>query len=304
GEIWTCDPLTDAFAEVGQVTCGSGLVYSMAVDHEGQGWIEDLDSRDLIRIDLANPQNCTEPPWVPGNGGFTYFGMGFVGDDTIAGGDCERLYLHSYSGQGPFTEGPGIGKLAAYDPADGSLTVLADIDYDGGEIDGTGDGRLFAFAGDPSKLIEYDPQTGDVLDVMVLADLPKTSASAFAFHSGDFYFFTEAVPPACGPCLEACTPTYLECLADPECAASLQCALDLGQLTDDCGGLAPQEVHNCLANQCLDSCFPVGGKPSQVTRLDWDESEGQGKVLEVVNAMAPIRVVGAGTSICAPLEVP
>jgi hypothetical protein len=104
--------------------------------------------------------------------------------------------------------------------------------------------------------------------------------------------------------LEACTPLYQECLADPACAESFECALSTGRFSDDCGGLMPQELANCLANTCLDVCFPIGGKRSVVTRLDFDESGGNGKLLEVVNLEAPIRVVGAGTSICAPLSVP
>lgn len=303
GAVWTYDPLTNAFAEVGQITCGSGTVYTMAVDHEAQGWVLDLDTRDLIRIDLANPSNCTEPPWIPGNGGFNYFGMGFVSNDTVD--VCEKLYLHSYSGDGPFTEGEGIGQLAVYDPADGSLETLSTIDYDGGEIDGTGDGRLFAFAGDdPAKLVEYDRDTGEVLEVFPLEGLPKTSASAFAFHSGDIYLFTEQIPTDCLECLDACTPEYQACLDDPVCSEALDCALEQGSISDECGGAATQGIHDCLANQCHDACFPIGGKLSQVTRLDWDESEGNGKVLEQVVETAPIRVVGAGTSICAPLQVP
>ena len=93
-------------------------------------------------------------------------------------------------------------------------------------------------------------------------------------------------------------------MADPACAESFACLLETGQPSDDCGGLAPQALHDCVSNTCLESCFPDGGKVSQVTRLDWDESGGNGKVLEVVNPAAPIRVVGAGTSICAPLAVP
>jgi hypothetical protein len=303
GEIHTYDPLTDSFAEVGQTTCGSGEVYSMAVDHENHGWIVDLQTRDLIRIDLANPRSCTEPPWVPGNQGFMYPGTGFVSNDALD--VCEKLYLINYGGEGPFAEGPGIGKLGVYDPADGSVVVLADIDYDGGELDGTGDGRLFAFAGtDPAKLIEYERETGAVIDVLPLDGLDKTTASAFAFHSGDFYFFTEATPSGCLACLDSCTPLYQACLADPACAESFECALTTGELTDDCGGLMPQELANCMTNTCLDACFPPGGKRSVVTRLDFDESGGLGKLLEVVHPEAPIRVVGAGTSICAPLTVP
>lgn len=303
GDIWTYDPPTDTFAEVGTITCGSGLVYSMAVDHDGRGWVLDLDTRDLFTVDLAAPQNCAEPPWVPGNGGFNYFGMGFVSHDTLE--VCEKLYLHSYSGSGPFSEGEDLGSLAVYDPADGSLETLASIDFDGGEIDGTGDGRLFAFAGEnPVKLVEYDRESGEALTVLPLDGLDKTSASAFAFHSGDIYLFTEAEAQGCADCLEGCSEEYAACLEDPECAEALDCALSQGEVTDECGGLIYASVQDCMAGTCHDACFPIGGKLSQVHRLDWDESEGNGKALSLVHPLAPLRIVGAGTSICAPLQVP
>ena len=61
--------------------------------------------------------------------------------------------------------------------------ILAMVDYDGGEIDGTGDGRLFAFAGtEPAKLIEFDRETGEVMygevppySVVVAGTMPSGS---------------------------------------------------------------------------------------------------------------------------------
>lgn len=48
--------------------------------------------------------------------------------------------------------------------------------------------------------------------------------------------------------------------------------------------------------------FTDGPMGSTISRLDWDESEGNGKQLEVVLSDSPISVVGAGTSTCVPLE--
>jgi hypothetical protein len=39
---------------------------------------------------------------------------------------------------------------------------------------------------------------------------------------------------------------------------------------------------------------------SQVSRLDWDQSDGAGRTLVVELPEAPIRIVGAGTSPCVP----
>jgi hypothetical protein len=303
GALWRFDPLAETFTSLGQVGCGSGSYYSMAVDHDGRGWLLDLDTRDLLVLDLDDPGSCTEPPWVPGNGGFQYFGMGFVSEG--GGSLCESLYMLRYSGEGPFAEGPGIGAIGVYDPADGSVESLAAIDYDGGEITGTGDGRVFAFAGvDPAKLIEYDPSTGEPLAILPLDGLDKTTASAFAFHSGDLWFFTEAQPPECGTCLDACSPAHATCLADPDCAESLECLLTTGQPSDECGGLVPMDLQLCVFNQCGDECFPPEGKVSEIHRLDWDHSEGPDPSLTKLEKLAPVRVVGAGVSICAPFELP
>ncbi|PRQ07565.1 hypothetical protein [Enhygromyxa salina] len=89
----------------------------------------------------------------------------------------------------------------------------------------------------------------------------ETSASAFAFHSGDFYFATEGTPAGCAECFEACSPSYAECLADPECAASFERALQAVMIWDDCGGLMPMELIDKFhdENTCLDVCFPIGG---------------------------------------------
>ena len=126
---------------------------------------------------------------MPGNLGFQYPGVAFVSNDTLD--VCEKLYMLNYGGEGPFAEGEGIGQLGVYDPADGSVEVLATIDYDGGELDGTGDGRLFAFAGAPAKLVEYDKDTAQVIATEQL-NMSLTNAFAFAFYGGDFYMFTEA----------------------------------------------------------------------------------------------------------------
>jgi hypothetical protein len=116
------------------------------------------------------------------------------------------------------------------------MQQLGIIDYDGGELSGTGDGRLFAFAGaSPAKLVEYDKTDASVIDTLPLDTLELTNAFAFAFFGGDFYFFTEGA-----------------------------------------------------------------GFTSQVTHIDYDDTQD----LEVVVPQAPIRIVGAGVSTCAPVIPP
>ena len=87
----------------------------------------------------------------------------------------------------------------------------------------------------PHFLIEFDKTNAQILETVPFADFPLTSAFAFAFWGGDFYFFTEGNVPY-----------------------------------------------------------------SKVTKLDYDGD----KQLSVVNPMAPIRIVGAGVSTCAPVLPP
>jgi hypothetical protein len=56
---------------------------------------------------------------------------------------------------------------------------------------------------------------------------------------------------------------------------------------------------SCLIDDCGSECMlPSYTKVSQVTRVDFDGSDGGGA--EVVVAQAPIRIVGAGDSVCVP----
>ncbi len=65
----------------------------------------------------------------------------------------------------------------------------------GGELTGTGDGRLFAFyfyspIGQPYYLGEIDKSTGSVIAPTLLTGVPIGGGFAVAFWGGDFYFFT------------------------------------------------------------------------------------------------------------------
>ncbi len=300
-EIFTYDPELDSFELLTEVTCpGEQYPFSLAVDRAGLAWIQYL-SEEVYTFDPANPAPC-EPAGVPGGqAGFGLFGMSFAPESNLD--VCDRLFLHSYSGDGPFAEGPGLGELGVFDPMTDEISALGPIDYDGGELAGTGDGRLFAFAGvDPAKLIEYDKDSATPVSTLPLEGLSKTRASAMAFYGGDAYFFTEAVETTCVPCLEFSCPTaYGECQADPLCDEAFHCSIEQGIVEDDCGGLMTQAMLECAAETCVDECYPATINIfSKVTRLDYDDSEGDGQVLTLVNPMAPARIVGAATSTCAP----
>ena len=234
-ELWSFDPVDLEFELVGAFACnGLTSTFSMGVDRNAIAWVM-FQTADIYTIDVNNPAACVDPGYTPGQLGFDLYGMAFVseGEDD----PCDQLYGLRFSGSFGFQEGPDIGALGTLDPDDLSLTELGLTDYDGGELTGTGDGRLFAFAGaSPAKLVQFDKDDASVLDVLPLDTLELTNAFAFAFFGGDFYFFTES-------------------------------------------GL---------------------GFASKVTHLDYDGDQA----LDIVVDQAPIRIVGAGVSTCAPIIPP
>jgi hypothetical protein len=294
--LWSYSPADNQFSEIAPLPCAGGNTpFSLAVDQRGIAWVLFADDGDLRTLDVNQPgASCGDPGYEPNQAVFGLFGMAF--SVTSASDRCEKLYLHSYSGSGPFSEGPGLGSLGVIDPTTLVPSALASIDYDGGELAGTGDGRLFAFAGQaPAKLVEYDKSTGATLSTTPLTGFSKTNASAFAFFGGAFYFFTEAPPEGCDACLDqSCKAAADACKADAACAAALACALEKGDITDECGGLMSSELQSCVAGTCLDACLPhPSQRKSQVHRFNPATSS-----LALVNPQAPIRIVGAGTSTC------
>jgi hypothetical protein len=237
--LFTYNPATNSFNPLGAFNCpGSGAfdtTFSMGVARSGIAWVMYTPSGDIFHVDVNDANVCTDPGYEPGYAGFTLFGMAFVSQSLNS--PCDTLYAHSFSGGlGGFSEGAGSGQLGKV--VDLLPQYISTIDYDGGELTGTGDGRLFAFAGtNPAKLVEYDKTDGSVIETTQLNGLELTNAFAFAFWGGDFYFFTEG---------------------------------------DGFSGT------------------------SKVTRLDHD---GDGS-LATINTDAPIRIVGAGVSTCAPIVPP
>ena len=298
-ELWSYDPAKNTFTKIVDLNCsGEKNPYSLAVDRRGQAWVLFAGTNDIRTVDVNSPAGCTDPTYFPNQNGFGLFGMAFSTDSDPK--VCERIYGLSYSGSGPFTEGKDVGVLGRMDPSTNIITKLADIDYNGGELAGTGDGRLFAFAGDkPAKFVEYDKATGNAISVTPLTGFSKTNASAFAHFAGDFYFFTEATPATCEPCLQAaCSTEYAQCQGDTTCSGELACALSAFMISDDCGGLMPQAMQNCV-NNCAAECLPAAvNRKSQVHRLDFDGSDESGTGLVLENPSAPIRVVGADASTC------
>jgi hypothetical protein len=292
-ELWSFEPRTQVFERLRADVCAAGEPpYSMAVDATGRAHVLLYSSRTIRTFDVGVPAGpCGGFTLDPVRPVFPLFGMAFSRDPVT---QCESLYVHSYSGVGPFDESPGaLGVVEA----SGAISTLATIMYDGGELAGTGDGRLFALAGvGPAKVIEYDRATGATIETLPLTGFSKTNASAMAFFAGDLWLFTEALPAGCEPCLEAsCAAARDACRGDLACAADLACLLERADVTDACGGSVPTELQTCVLDACMSTCgLAPEGRTSRVTRLDWDGDRS----LTTAVAEGPIRVVGAGTSTC------
>ncbi|MFT5359225.1 MAG: hypothetical protein ACI9KE_006468 [Polyangiales bacterium] len=297
GEVWTFDPASGSFDFVVGPVCRGATPFSMAVDSQGRAFINLADSLDVVVLDLLSPGACEPASYVRTNPDFGLFGMSFA--STSATDICSELYVMTYSGDGSFTEGPELGRLGRIDD-EGELSVLAPVDFDGGELTGTGDGRLFAFAGDnPVKLVEYNIDTGLLLQTLPLDGVQKTNASAVAFFGGDIYIFIESVPAECETCMmRECGVSLGACRDDAVCNEHLECVLASTRFTDECGGGLSAEMMECLPR--CDACLmPPRTRVSRVIRYDLDMSEGGG--FTSLEGLAPIRVVGAASSPCVPV---
>jgi hypothetical protein len=234
GVLWVYDPATREFDELGGFDCPvfSSTSFSLAVDHRGVALVELEATGDLFAVDLHD-LTCTDPGYVPPAVEPRRFGLGFA---TGVGESCETLLGWSYDGTA-WSEGEGVGALVRLDPPAYAPVTIAPIDFNGGELAATGDGRVFAFAGAPTAaLLRVDPQDGAVLESFPLPGVTLTDAFAVAFWGGDVHLFVQ--------------------------------------------GAAGH---------------------SRVLRFDLDGSDG-GEALVVDVDAAPLLVVGAATSTCAPTE--
>lgn len=235
GELWTFDPTTVAFERLGALDCPvfSSTSFSLALDHLGQAFVEFEATGDIFTVDLDDLA-CTDPGYTPPASEPRRFGLGFVADPTESA--CEIMLGWSFDGAG-WSEGPGVGRLVRFTGTSLVASVLAEIDFNGGELAATGDGRVLAFTGAPqAAIVEIERDTGEVIDRIDLPGVALTDAFGVASWGGDVYLFVAG-----------------------------------------------------------------DGDSSEVLRLDLDDSEGAGQHVAAVGP-APILVVGAATSTCAPTE--
>jgi hypothetical protein len=189
--LYTFSPTTSTFTMIGTVNCpdaGIGSTFSMAVSREGIAYVL-YQSSGLFKVDTKTAA-CGAIPYVPGQSGFTLFGMGFA-----SSGASETLYVEADPYQAP----DGATGLASIDTTSWKLTPIGGPKppLAGGELTGTRSGGLFAFYYYPSdttgsRLGQLDKTTG-LLESTVYLSSPNIQGASFAmaFWGGSFYLFTD-----------------------------------------------------------------------------------------------------------------
>ena len=181
--LYSFTPETLAFKPIGSLACGSGgaTPTSMAVDRTGIAWVL-LSDGTVSRVSVKDG-SCTPTQYMPGQMGFTKFGMAFSTD--TANGSSESLYLSDHFGKGLAkldTTTLAVTQLGEYSDALSGLTA---------ELTGTGDGRLFGFfTTSPAIIAEVNKSTGSILSQQSIANTYAGTAWAFSFYGGDFYVYT------------------------------------------------------------------------------------------------------------------
>jgi len=199
-DIYIFNPDTLEFQFVTHIACGepNGGSKAMGISRKGRAWVE-YYSGDIHTVDLTR-SNTTTACLDPGfdtyyDPMFAQFGMAFVANSPTD--SCEKLYLNtSIPPEFEAPMGRYNGALGVVDPGTLALSRIGSIDFTEGELTGTRDGRMFAFApGLRSHLSEYDKDSGELLDRWPLPGLGEVDAYSFTFWGGYFYFFTAPEDP-------------------------------------------------------------------------------------------------------------
>ncbi|MEM6990695.1 MAG: hypothetical protein AAF721_09365 [Myxococcota bacterium] len=201
--VWFFDPPANTFTEVGTLGCNPGVGWtanSMAIDREGYAWVNYYDQPSaqgkIFRAPLSDLGQCQETGYQNPAGAWWLLGMGYAVVDEAS--SCDELFIYRSDRYLEYPNfAPGGADLARFDQASDSLSIVGATDYPVGELTGTGDSRLFAFApvdATQAVLVALDKSTGAELEHSALPGLDITNAFAFAFWGGDVYFFTETAP--------------------------------------------------------------------------------------------------------------
>ena len=166
-------PDTLTFVRIGTLGCPTTAgTFSMAIDRRGTAWVEYTDGR-LYAVNTTNA-TCKPTAFVPGQTGFTTFGMGYAKNGDTANG--ETLYV---AGSG----------LAALDTKTFQLNFLGSLTFGRTELTGL-DTALYAFSVGSGVVAGLNKATGATETTYRTSATDSDSAFAFAQWGGDFWLFT------------------------------------------------------------------------------------------------------------------
>ena len=181
-------PGSGQFFDVGTISCpsaGGATPNSMAVDREGNGWVNFSDG-SLFRLITATDV-CTATTYAPGQGGLQSFGMSFAED--APGSTAETLFI---ADQNP---GAPLPLLASVDL--GSFTLSSEVSLvadSGPELTGDDQANLWGFfpSSTPPRVARIDKQLGTLDRTLLLPTLAGSPrAWGVAAYQGDFYIFLQ-----------------------------------------------------------------------------------------------------------------
>ncbi len=187
-ELWWFNPGNLMLKRIGTLSCpGASSPNSMAVDRSATAYVNMSDG-SLFVVNTSNAA-CASTSYQLNQSNRRIRGMGFSSDTN--GGTAETLY--TCTANDLMGTGGGLAKISlpGY-----KLSLIGD--YTSGlagsecEITGTGDARLFGFYATlmPPKLAEIQKANAATPSPINLNSIQTSSAYAFSFWGGDFWFYT------------------------------------------------------------------------------------------------------------------
>jgi hypothetical protein len=179
-------PDTLTFTKIGSLGCPAqfgATPFSMGVDRSPKAWVL-YNSGQLFEVSTEDA-SCKPTTYVPGQKGFTLFGMGF--STNAAGSTDETLFIAGGDQVG--TINAKFGTLSFPD-----LTVSQKGTVAGSpELTGTGNAELWGFfpsATEIPRVAQLDKTTGtETTSYPQSSLLGQPIAWAFAFWGGDYWIF-------------------------------------------------------------------------------------------------------------------
>jgi hypothetical protein len=191
-ELYSFNPTTNQFVDIAASDC-TGTPHSIAIDRSGNAYLLTYafsgnfgpPTSIFYKMNLSTG-HCQLTNNVSGEQGFVVFGMAFSANGS---GSDETLYLQ---GAGDFQS---VSGLATLDTNTFQLTVMPNSAKPilGGQLTGTGDGRLFGLFytttdQGPPYFGQIDKTNGNPISSIQQAEI-NTSDFSVAQWGGNFYFF-------------------------------------------------------------------------------------------------------------------